>query len=406
MKKNNLKIALFCGTLAFSGLVSAQKSNEVNAAMEFQSFQKELMRQDYDDAKYAILEAKKYIDMAASNPETQNSPKTLFYKGQIYMMIPALSMLKKDDAELKAMATKAMAEEGVNSLKKAYKLDEKEEYRDQIKMFAMMGRSKAVNGGVAKFNSGALDSAQMMFETAIAMFDIIGKTDSLAYYNAGLAADRQGKKEDALKYYTKCAEIGYNTPSTYVLSSSLLRELGRNEEALKLVTDARTKFPKDNSLLLEQVNVNLSMGDNVAAEKSLSEAIAADPTNKQLYFAVGTIYEKANKPEKAVQSFQKALELDSMYEDAAYSLGAHYVNEGAKIKQSADSLPFGDPNYDKILKKADDIYKKAIPHLEHAARINPKNPEVMRALFQLHRRLGNTDKALEYKAKYDALSKK
>lgn len=405
MVKNNLKTALFCGVIGFSSIAVAQKSNEVNAAMEFQSFKKELMRKDYDDAKYAILEAKKYIDEAAVNPETKNSPKTLFYKGKIYLMIPALSVLTPEDQELKAMVTEEMAQKGVASLKKAYDLDEKEDFRDQIKMFALMGRSQAVNGGVEKFNSGALDSAQMMFETAIAMYDIIGNTDSLAYYNAGLAADRQGNKEEALKYYSKCAEIGYNSPNSDVLTSTLLRELGRSEEALKVVTRGRKKFPKDKGLLLEMVNVNLSMGDNAAAEKSLADAIAADPMNKQLYFAIGTIYDKANKPDKAVQAYEKALKIDSLYEDAAYSLGAHYVNLGAKIKKTADTLPFGDPNYDKILKKADGVYKQAIPYLEQAARINPKNPEVVRALFQLHRRLGNTDRAMEYKAKYDAIKK-
>jgi tetratricopeptide (TPR) repeat protein len=406
MIKNNIKITLLIGAISITSINFAQKSNEVNAAMEFESFQKKMMSQNYDDAKSALLEAKKYIDEAAVNPETAASPKTLYYKGQIYLMIPALASLKNDDAELKAMMTEENINAGIESLKKAYALDEKKYYREDIETLAEMGRMQAINGGVQKFKEEKYKEAEEMFASSAALYDIIGKVDTLAYYNAGLSAERAGDKEAALKNYIVCANAAYNVPSTYVLSSGLLRELKRPEEALALINKAREKYPNDKDLLLEVVNINLSMGDDAAAEKSLSDAIATDPNNKQLHFAIGTIYEKVGKPEKAEAAFKKALELDSMYEDAAYSLGAHFVNLGAAGKEKADKLPFGDPTYDQVLKDADKYYEQALPYLEKADKIKPNNPEVLKTLFQLYRRLGNTEKSAEYKAKYDALNTK
>lgn len=403
MNTIKIKAALFCAILATASISIAQKSNEVNAAMEYQSFQKKMMSQDYENAKKALLDAKQYIDEAAVDPSTIESPKTLFYKGQIYLSIPALSSMMVDDAELKALSTEEILHQGVQSLKKSYELDTRKEYRDDISMFAKMGRSQAINEGINQFKAGDYKAAEEMFETSIGMFDIIGLTDSLAYYNAGLSADRQGKKEDALKYYSKCAEIGYNSPDSDMLTSSLLRELKRTDEALEVIKRGREKFPNDKGLLLELVNIDLSKGDNAAAEKSLTDAIAAAPENKQLYFAIGSVYDKLGEPEKAEGAFKKALELDSMYEDAAYSLGAHFVNIGAKGKEAADSLPFGDPHYDEIIKKADLEYMKAIPYLEQAARINPKNGDVLNTLYQLYRKVGNAEKSAEYKARYDAL---
>jgi tetratricopeptide (TPR) repeat protein len=403
MNTIKIKALLFCAVLASTSISNAQKSNEVNAAMEFQSFQKKMMSQDYENAKLALLEAKQYIDEAAVDPSTIESPKTLYYKGQIYLSIPALSSMMKDDAELKALTTENTLKQGVESLKKAYELDTREDYREEISMFAEMGRSQAINEGINQFKAGDYKAAQEMFETSIGMFEIVGKIDSLAYYNAGLAADRQDKKEEALKYYSKCAEIGYNSPDSDMLTSSLLRELKRTDEALVVIKRGREKFPNDKGLLLELVNIDLSKGDNAAAEKSLTDAIAAAPDNKQLYFAIGSVYDKLDQPEKAEGAFKKALELDSTYEDAAYSLGAHFVNLGAKGKEAADKLPFGDPNYDKAIKKADSIYMKAIPYLELAARINPKNADVLNTLYQLYRKVGNAEKSAEYKAKYDAL---
>ncbi|MEO9258250.1 MAG: tetratricopeptide repeat protein [Crocinitomicaceae bacterium] len=403
MNTIKIKAALFCAMLATAGISTAQKSNEVNAAMEYQSFQKKVMSQDYESAKKALLDAKQYIDEAAADPSTIQSPKTLFYKGQIYLSIPALSSMMKDDAELKALTTDTILKQGVQSLKKSYELDTRKEYRDEISQFAEMGRYQAINEGIKQFKANDFKAAQEMFETSIGMFDIVGKTDSLAYYNAGLAADRQGKKEDALKFYSKCAEIGYNSPDSDMLTASLLRDLKRTDEALVVIKRGREKYPNDKGLLLELVNIDLSKGDNAAAEKSLTDAIAAAPDNKQLYFAIGSVYDKLEQPEKAVGSFKKALELDSMYEDAAYSLGAHYVNIGAKGKEAADALPFGDPHYDETIKKADAEYMKAIPYLEQAVRINPKNADVLNTLFQLYRKVGNAEKSAEYKAKYDAL---
>jgi len=403
MNTIKIKAILFSAVLATASMSIAQKSNEVNAAMEFQSFQKKVMSQDYENAKKALLDAKQYIDEAAVDPSTIESPKTLFYKGQIYLSIPALSAMMKDDAELISLSNDSILKQGVQSLKRSYELDTRNDYREEISQFAEMGRYQAINEGIKKFKENDFKAAQEMFETCIGMFDIVGKTDSLAYYNAGLAADRQGNKEDALKFYSKCAEIGYNSPDSDMLTSSLLRELKRTDEAIEVIKRGRAKFPNDKGLLLELVNIDLSKGDNAAAEKSLTDAIAAAPNNKQLYFAIGSVYDKLDQPEKAVGAFKKALELDSMYEDAAYSLGAHYVNLGAKGKEAADALPFGDPHYDETIKKADAEYMKAIPYLEQAVRINPKNTDVLNTLFQLYRKVGNAEKSAEYKAKYDAL---
>lgn len=403
MNTRRVKISLLGATALFSGVVSAQKGNEVNAAMEFQSFQRSLMSQDYEAAKKAILDSKKYIDEAAVNPETKDRAKTLFYKGQVYLMIPALASMMPEDSQMKAMVNDSMLNQGVESLKRAYKLDEKNEYRDQITNFAEMGRVQAINGGIEKYKAQDYKSALEMFEASAAMYDIVGKTDSLAIYNAGLAAENQGDKETALKYYKKSAEIGYNSPNSDVLASSLLRQFKRYDEAKELVANGLKKFPGDKGLILEQVNIDLNKGDNAAAEKSLSDAIAADPNNKQLYFAIGSIYDQIGQAEKAENSFKKAISLDSNYQDAIYSLGAHFVNLGAGIKEKADALPFGDAGYDALVKQADAEYTKAIPYLEHAARIEPNNAEVLNTLYQLYRKVGNTDKAMEYKKRYDAL---
>lgn len=380
----------------------AQKKNETNAAMDYQSYEKALMSQDLDGAKKSLLSAKNWIDEAVEHPDTKESVKTLFYQGKIYLGLSMLGLMS-DDAELKELATEENAKKGIDALKKSYELDSKGRYRDDIKTMAFMVREQSIREGVKQFQEQKFEQAMELFETSVVMMDVIGQTDSLAIYNMALAADRSKNFEKAFEYYDKAAQVGYNVPGSYTLASNALREQGKNDEALAYVKTAREKFPNDQDLIIQMVNIALSSGDNEVAEKSLNDAIAKDPENKQLYFAIGTVYDQLGKNEEAVKSFEKAIQIDPKYEDAVYSLGAHYVNLAAAQFEEASKMKLGDPDYEALKKESEENYKKAIPHLERSLELNPQNVDVMNTLFQLYRKLGDSAKALEYKKRMDAL---
>lgn len=380
----------------------AQKKNETNAAMDYQSYEKALMSQDLDGAKKSLLSAKNWIDEAVEHPDTKESVKTLFYQGKIYLGLSMLGLMS-DDVELKELATEENAKKGIDALKKSYELDSKGRYRDDIKTMAFMVREQSIREGVKQFQEQKFEQAMELFETSVVMMDVIGQTDSLAIYNMALAADRSKNFEKAFEYYDKAAQVGYNVPGSYTLASNALREQGKNDEALAYVKTAREKFPNDQDLIIQMVNIALSSGDNEVAEKSLNDAIAKDPENKQLYFAIGTVYDQLGKNEEAVKSFEKAIQIDPKYEDAVYSLGAHYVNLAAAQFEEASKMKLGDPDYEALKKESEENYKKAIPHLERSLELNPQNVDVMNTLFQLYRKLGDSAKALEYKKRMDAL---
>jgi Tfp pilus assembly protein PilF len=107
--------------------------------------------------------------------------------------------------------------------------------------------------------------------------------------------------------------------------------------------------------------------------------------------------------EKAEQALVKALEIDPNYEDALYQLGAHLVNWAGEIRNTANNLKINDPNYDKMLAESDATYKKAVSPLEKYAEKNPTDKSVLTILFQLHRNLGNMEKAAEYKKRADSI---
>jgi hypothetical protein len=66
-------------------------------------------------------------------------------------------------------------------------------------------------------------------------------------------------------------------------------------------------------------------------------------------------------------------------------------------------LKLGDPNYDILLAKGDDYYKKSLVPLEAYITKQPNDKEVLTILFQIHKSLKNSEKAIEYKKRADAI---
>jgi tetratricopeptide (TPR) repeat protein len=91
----------------------------------------------------------------------------------------------------------------------------------------------------------------------------------------------------------------------------------------------------DAMVLLAQANYAKGYYDQV--EDVLNKALErGGAKNKKLHFLMGLIHEKNNHPEKALDSYQKAVALDPAYKSAVMNLGVHLLK--AKKYQEAASL--------------------------------------------------------------------
>ena len=187
----------------------------------------------------------------------------------------------------------------------------------------------------------------------------------------------------------------------YYSCKGIEMEIKDYDKAKEILAKGRAKLGNDKTILLEQVRLNMTLGDNVAAEKSLNDAIAADPKNKQLHYIIGTIYTDLGQNEKAEEALLKALEIDPNYMEAQYNLGAHYVTWATTMRDKANDLDPNDFNYDVMLSKSQELYKKALGPLEKYIDKQPNDANVLLILFQINQNLGNTEKAQDYKARYD-----
>jgi tetratricopeptide (TPR) repeat protein len=401
MKKSIVKSTLIIGGLALSTSAFAQKKNETSAAVEYKNkYQMALATGDTETAKKALISAKEFIDLAAEHPETKESPKTLYLKGEIYSSFLTLGMMSMDTTFMKIAGENAL-EVSIAAYKKGFDVSDK--FDKDIKDAVYQKRAMLDGYANMAYKAEMFKEAGELYMTQAQLVDAVGELDSTSIFNGAICYEKGSEYLKAAEGYEKLAKAGYKGSTSYVLASSAYRK-GKNAEKSKaIVAEGRKKYPSDRDLLLELVNTNIDAGDAAGAEAALNEAIATDPKNKQLQYTIGTIYIDLKENKKAEEALNKALEIDPEYTDALYQLGAHLVTWAGDTKTAANQLKFGDPNYNKMLQESDETYKRALVPLEKYIAKNPNDKDVLNILFQIHRSLGNSEKALEYKKRADAI---
>lgn len=391
---------LIAGCILASGMSFAQKTNETSAAVEFkQKYQPALMTGKIDDAKTALLNAKKYIDLASEHPDTKGTSKTLYYKGEIYGAAAQVSMMTGDTNFMFQNFGADAFEVSIASLKESYTKDKKFRLDIENSVNMQVGMLAPVAGKF--YEEGKYAEAGTAFYYIYKITTAKNVTDTSNLFNAGLCFEKADMDKEAAEAYSELAEIGYHGGEGYALAAGAYAKIKEYDKAKEILAKGRAKLGNDKTILLEQVRLNMTLGDNVAAEKSLNDAIAADPKNKQLHYIIGTIYTDLGQNEKAEEALLKALEIDPNYLEAQYNLGAHYVTWATTTRDKANDLDPNDFNYDVMLSKSQDLYKKALVPLEKYIDKQPNDANVLLILFQINQNLGNTEKAQDYKARYD-----
>lgn len=391
---------LVIGAMGIASLSFGQKSVETSAAVERNSAQKLMMMGKMEDAKSKYLSAKEFIDKAAAHEDTKNNQKTLWLKGDIYTTLIGLAMQTGDTALIKSMGENSM-DDAIAALKQAYPLGKK--YKSDISETVDRNRKSANTFAIMMYEKEKFPEAAELYEMQAKFGDCVEMFDSTGYYYAAVCYDKAENFEKSAPLYVKLVNAGYEVPKTAAFGSSALRKLKKYDKAKAIVAKARESYPTDRGLLLESVNTSLEEGDSEGAEAALNKAIESDPNNKQLHYVIGTIYNDLKKNAEAEAALNKALAIDPDYADAQYQLGAILVSWAGDLRAEANRTAEGDPNYDKLMSQSKETYGRAVDPLEKYIQKDPENKAILNILFQIHKNLGNRDKALEYKRKADSL---
>lgn len=386
MKKFFLLITAIC--ISFAAM---SQKGKVTAALSF------IDQGQLDKAKEAI-------DAAMANEKTANWFNTYFAKGKLCQEV-----FKTTEPKFKEICPDPLGEAYI-AYEKALSLDEKGALKKKI-ITGMVYNNLAVdlyNQGSKQFETKDYAAALKSFETQIVITEsdkYAGAIDTGMYYNAGLAAVNSGKYTDAIKYFEKCAEVGYLgvTPYFQIYESYLgLKDTAKAENVLLGLPE---KFPNDKNITLQLIDLYIKSNRNEEALKYINVAKEADPQNATLFFAAGIIQLNLFNYDAAIEELTKSIELNPNLFETQHGLGAAYINKAADMFTKANEIM--DVNkYTEAIDQANVVYAKALPYMEKAYELKNDDVDVMRSLRELYYRMKMTDKYNEVNAKLKAIEGK
>jgi len=372
------------------------------AAISFQGLaQKEVVSAYNANKEGDYATAASYIEQAIENPKANVKNKTWRYRGEIYLNISKDSTLFAAFPDALTIAK--------DSYMKAKELDAKGSYAQECQIGLGQVQMAASNAGITQYNTGDFGRAGGFFDLSAEIASAFEATDTMALYNSALCYEKAGNVELAVARYQACADIQYQVPNVFLFISNLYRTSGQEDLALQTLTDARKAYPREQSLIIEELNIYLTNEEFDKAKENLALAAEQDPTNEILWFSLGSVLDNLGNADEAIEAYLKALEVKADYFDANYNLGALYFNQAVQGINEANDMwkPRMTKAESDAQKKLEDdakaLFATAKPYLEAAHAQDGEDVETMRSLRDVYARTGDDDKLLDMSAKLKAL---
>jgi tetratricopeptide (TPR) repeat protein len=333
-------------------------------------------------------EALNFINQASSNPKATAKEKYWRFRGDIYMNIATDSVLNMKYAN--------SLNEAVASYTKALELSK--DYFQEIGAVVDAVRAAEEQKAIAAYKAGNTCGAAGHYENLIKTSLIFGVTDTVYVYYGGICHEACGNIDMALANLTKCANLNYQAIDCYTRIGNMLVKAGRKEEALKIIAEARAKFPKNSSILTAEVNIYIEDKDYQKAHDVLIALVEADPKNESVLFVLGVTYEKNNNPVEAEKVYKKALELNPTYFDAHYNLAVMSYNQGVEKFKVCDAIPPRETaRYEACKAETKVVFANAADHFKVCYDQDSTQTSIKKVLQECYRKSGQSEKATDLK---------
>jgi len=217
------------------------------------------------------------------------------------------------------------------------------------------------------------------------------QVDTIYMYYGGRAALEGQDYKEAIRLLDEAAANKYDDPFLYVFRKQAYFGAGDTAKGVDVIKEGFSKYPGNQSILIEMINYYLTTNQAEEALKLLSMARASDPQNVSYVFAESTLYDKMGRFEDAERSYKECLEIKPDYFDAAYNLGVLYYNRAVKIYEDASKIS-DNTEYEKAKTNGDNMLLKAVPYMEKAHEIDPKDLPSLQTLKTIFYRLKMDDK--------------
>lgn len=379
--KNLKLLVLILGSLFMIQNTFAQKGKITSAQLNLQ------------DGK--VMDAKKDIDAALLDSSIQKRVDAWNTKGDVYKQIYESKIFYAQNPNCLFDAKDAYL--------KAYSLETNPKKQKNFSTPLTMVAGHLFNEGLNRFNSKKFDDAYNHFEASRVINDflfskgMVSTLDTNVIYATAISGTNVNKISEVQPLLEKLISMNYDNAVVYETLAQIYDNQKKTDELGKLITKGLAKYPQNKNLQIYELNSTLDGGDVQQSIDKFEKAFASDPKNSSLAFNLGVLYDKLQNREKTKEYYEKAIALKSDYGDAYFNLGVMYFNAGvAKNKEmnAVDDAKDKDGKiYAGLKAERDELFKQALPNLEKAYEIDPKNVDYKSNLKKVYASMNMLDKA-------------
>lgn len=333
--------------------------------------------------------------------ETMQKKKTRTFEGYI-----------QDNRLVGWVSTWAMSkgalDESLKSFQKAYELDKSasKDISEGLNKIANAYRQYAANYFAVQETAKAAASFAKAYE--VSLIEPLNAMDTASIFNAGYLATVAEDFANGAKYLESALTNSYYSDGdVYYLLYHCYVGNKENDKAKETLLKGLTTFPKNNKIIEGLMAFYTENGgDSNEIIPLVENAIAADPTNAELYDGLGRIYDKMGESDKSIEAFVKVAELSPDDYRSNFNLGLLLIKKADAMNEEMRNTNYTSQSvYDAAVAEVNKVYIRAIAPLERAYELNPSISVSVELLKNVCFRLRDEDGMMDKYNKYNELFK-
>ena len=322
--------------------------------------------------------------------ETKNGEKTEIYE------YPRMDFYFKNNKLDHWVRKQSVVEDPLDKAYEAYQktlqYDGKGKYTDKVKEQLIQLKTEYKQKGINAYYSGDSKEALQDFQAVLDIDDMKmfeGAKDTIMIQYAGIIAREMGDYQSSIKYYKKLADMNYGGPNTFLNIKNDYLTLGDTAQAIQTMEKAFKEYPDTLNVVANLVDLYIRTGKIDEGLQTVNDAIANNPQRAEFYYWKGRLLLNSQTDEsieKAIECYNKALEIDPNLYYVYYDLGLIYFLQGQDLFKQG-GMEKDAARREQINQVASKKYQDAIPKLEKALSLNDSNPELKKESLDLLKRI-------------------
>ena len=377
MMKRFFLIVLTC--IISTTILSAQKIKVIGV---FQLIEK---------GKYS--ESKDIIEEALDRKSTQKWMKTWYARGVLCQTAYKEGIEKNNQKLLELYPDQLYV--AYRSFEHVRFMDRRGRYNNRLPSKYVLLANDLIQLGENHYHKKEFDKAFRAYDHANSIFNIkmlSAKVDTNLLYNCALSAFKSKNWKSANEYLTELNDYKYSSNIPHLMYTIYMFKHD-TVQAKSVLLDGIKRYDDHENLVLLLVDLLYKSGDFEGAVNTLDLAIKNDSMNYTYPYSKGMLYQKNEEYDKAIRTFNEALNVPCDTLKIYIGIGDSYYNKGAEINAKARTIS-NINRYKKEHKKSDKAFYLALEWYEKAYELDSANKEIKSKLIQLYEILDIKDKII------------